>query len=260
MRLREVIAGLNELAPESYQESWDNSGLQIGDLDSEIHNVCIALDLDDAVVEEAIAHNADLIVTHHPLIFSPLKRITTEDFIGKRLLKLARAGISYYAMHTNFDIAKMADLAAERLQLKDVSVLDVCFTKDEKEFGIGCIGALQSSLSLAELAGLVKESFGLESVRIFGETDTKIHTIAICPGSGKSTISSAISKGADVLVTGDIDHHNGIDAVAQGLAIIDAGHYGLEHIFTEYMKEYMEQHMGVLKIHVPQTREVFRVI
>ena len=130
MRLREVIAGLNELAPEGYQESWDNSGLQIGDLDSEIHNVCIALDLDDAVVEEAIAHNADLIVTHHPLIFSPLKRITTEDFIGKRLLKLARTGISYYAMHTNFDIAKMADLAAERLQLKYVSVLYVCFTKD----------------------------------------------------------------------------------------------------------------------------------
>ena len=260
MILGDIIEQLQLVAPENFAQDWDNVGLLVGDRKQDIQTIFVALDADEAAIAQAKAVGAQLLLTHHPLIFSPLKKVNCDHFISARVVDLLRSQMSYYAMHTNFDAAKMGVLAADRIGLNVEEPLADIFTRDGKDYGIGVVGSLQETETLGGLCSLVKNGFGLDTVKVFRAQTIRVNRVAICPGSGKSTISSAISKGADVLVTGDIDHHNGIDAVAQGLAIIDAGHYGLEHIFTEYMKEYMEQHMGVLKIHVPQTREVFRVI
>ena len=132
-------------------------------------------------------------------------------------------------------------------------VLDVTVThEDGSEEGVGRVCNLTSNITLKECCEMVKKSFSLDAVRVFGDLEKEVHRLAICPGAGKSDIETALIKGADVYVTGDIGHHDGIDAVAKGMAIIDAGHYGVEHIFIEDMKRYLETHLeGVEVIAAP---------
>ena len=248
MQCRELIEKLEVLAPPEYACGWDNPGLLVGWEEKEIKKVLVALDATDAVVEQAIRQQADLILTHHPLIFKPLKKVNSRDFISRRVLKMAAAGICCYAMHTNFDIAPgcMADLAAERLGLENGRPLEVTGEAEGQPVGIGKTGTLPCAVSLKELAGQVKERFGIPFVTVYGmeEVTEPVERVAVSPGSGGSMIEAAVADGAQVLVTGDIGHHEGIDAAARHLAIIDAGHYGLEHIFIPFMKAYVEQVSG----------------
>ena len=109
------------------------------------------------------------------------------------------------------------------------------------------MGNFKAPVSLAECCELVKRKFCLDHVRVFGDLNAKIMRAAVCPGSGKSVIDAAVLKGAEVLITGDIGHHEGIDAVAKGLSIIDAGHYGTEFIFLNDMKEYFRNCLPEIK-------------
>lgn len=241
MRCNDVIKFFEQLSPESAALEWDNVGLLIGRRDKEIRRIYIALDATDDVIRSAIDWQADMLLTHHPLIFGAVKKINTDNFITRRILKLASHDMCYYAMHTNFDVYGMADAAAEALRLRRTSVLDVTETRDEVEEGIGRVGRLPKVMSLRECSEYVKHCFDLEHVRVYGDMDAVLENAAVSPGSGKSEIKNAIRKGADVLITGDIEHHEGIDAVAQGLTIIDAGHYGIEKLFIDYMKEYIRE-------------------
>ena len=121
-------------------------------------------------------------------------------------------------------------------------------TSPEDGRGIGCLGKLTQAVSLYDLAERVRDAFGLSHVKVFGDKDRMVQSIAMCPGSGKSEIGLAIEKGADAYITGDIDHHSGIDAVADGLSIIDAGHYGIEHIYMEYMKNWLAKEAAELEV------------
>lgn len=248
MRCSEMIGRLEQLAPVEYACEWDNPGLLAGRMDKEVKKVLLALDATDEVVEQAIREQADLLLTHHPLIFKALKKVNDQDFISRRILKLIQADISYYAMHTNFDIAPgcMADLAAGLLELKDGLPLEVTGEADGTPIGIGKVGTLAKPLTLTELGTLVKERFGLPFVTVYGlgQLDGPADRIAVSPGSGGSMIRHGLTSGAQVLVTGDIGHHEGIDAVANGMAVIDGGHYGLEHIFMSFMENYLKEQFG----------------
>lgn len=253
MICRELMGKLEELAPLSLACEWDNPGLLLGRGDKEIKKIMIALDATDKVVEEAVSMGADLLLTHHPLIFKALKKVNDGDYIGRRIIKLIQADICYVAMHTNFDIAPgcMADLAAKRLGIKAEGPLEVTGEEDGIPVGVGKVGTLERAMTVRELAGMVKERFGLPFVTVYGmEQVTELVTrVAVSPGAGGSMISHGIASGAQVLVTGDIGHHGGIDAVACKMAIIDGGHYGLEHIFMPFMKEYLQQvTMGTVEI------------
>lgn len=248
MKCRAIIEILEELAPKSCACDWDNPGLLAGRMDQEVKKILLAVDVDDRVVEEAKRTGADLIISHHPLIFKAVKSVTDGDFIGRRLVSMIRADICCYAMHTNFDTAPgcMADLVAERLGIVDGVPLEEMGEMDGVPFGIGKIGTLKTPVTGMEFAKQVKDRFGLPFVSVYGHElweKTPVTAAATCPGSGGSTIRAAITGGAQVLITGDISHHEGIDAAAQGLMIIDAGHYGLEHIFMEYMETYLESRL-----------------
>lgn len=264
MECREVLEVLNRAADVSYACDWDNVGLLAGRMDKEVHRVTVALDADDRAVEEAIAGGSDLLLTHHPLLFSPVKRITDESLAGRRLLKLLRRDMCLIAMHTNFDIAPgcMADLAADRLGLLNRTPLSVTGQGLEGPYGIGAVGTpREGSLTLEKLCLQVKEAFGLQSVQLYGpETAEEVNRIAVCPGSGKDEIGDAMAAGAQVLITGDIMYHYAIDAVAEGLAIIDAGHYGLEHIFIPFMESYLKRQLPALSVDTVPVRHPNRYL
>lgn len=260
MRCKEVIEKLEMLSPRSFAESWDNVGLLAGRYEKEIYTVMIALDATDEVVEEAVRKGVDLLLTHHPLIFSARKNVNNGDFIGRRLVTMLQHDMCYYAMHTNFDVMGMADAAADEIGLKDRQVLDITYEDDISREGIGRCGKLSEAVSLEECGENIKRVFGLESVKIFGDGEKIVEKAAICPGSGKSVIEKAVQMGADVLITGDIDHHAGIDAMAMGLCIIDAGHYGLEKIFVPYMEEFLKRECRTLDILRAREKNPFWVL
>ena len=257
MDCKDVIEIIEQFYPKRYAMSWDNVGLLAGCKDQKVEHVYIALDLTDEIIRDAIEKKADMIVTHHPLIFSPLHSVTDEDFIGKRLIRLIQNHICYYAMHTNYDVVRMADLAADKMELQDMEVLEMCFPDENK--GIGKTGMLKNTMTLKECCGYVKDKFHLEHVKLFGNPETKIKKVAILPGSGKSAIDTAVGMNADVLITGDIGHHEGIDAVAKGISIIDAGHYGIEHIYIDDMKNFFQLQIPDLVIDTAQIRHPFQI-
>ena len=260
MRCEDLLRMLEELSPVSYAESWDNPGLLAGRYDKEIKKIYIALDATTEVIEDAKRCGADMLLTHHPLIFKGIKKVNYEDFIGRRILTLVQADICYYAMHTNFDVMGMADAAAERLMLSQRRVLDVTYEKDGVTQGIGRIGSLKQPMPLDECAQVVKQAFGIEWVKVFGEPDRPVETVAICPGSGKSMIGAALAGNVDVLITGDIDHHDGIDALERGMAVIDAGHFGLEQIFVPYMAEYIKRQTEHIEVITQTLKSPFRIV
>lgn len=259
MKCNEIIEMLETLSPAMYAEEWDNIGLLAGRRDKEVGIIYIALDATEEVIEDAVRVGADLLLTHHPLIFKKLNSVTTDDFIGRRIYKLIQNDISCYAMHTNFDVMGMADAAADELSLKDREVLNVTYEDDISKEGCGRVGQLAERMSVADCAELVKKRFKVPTVRIFGEPGDIVEFAAVMPGSGGDYVSDAIAAGADVMITGDISHHVGIDAAAQGLNIIDAGHYGIEKLFIPYMEEFLKRELSGVRICTAEPKEPFIV-
>lgn len=259
MICREIIEVIERAYPKEYALEWDNVGLLAGRDDKEVTSIYIALDATDEIIDAAVSEKADMLVTHHPLIFNGLKKIHNKDFIGSRLIRLIQHDISYYAMHTNYDVCRMGKLSGEKMGFVNPEVLEVTCEKDTPA-GIGEIAFLAQEMKLRECAEAVKAAFQLESVKIYGEPEKKISKAAICPGSGKSVIREAVRKGADVLITGDIGHHEGIDSTAQGLAVIDAGHYGVEHIFIDDVKQYLDSMLSGVRVITAPIVHPFQIV
>ena len=211
MQCKEIIEIIEENYPKEAALTFDNVGLQAGRSTKKVSKILLALDATTPVIELAEKQDVDMLITHHPLIFSPLKSITDQDFVGKRILRLIQDDIAYYAMHTNYDVLGMAELSEEILQLKETEVLDVTgeffnFTRNRS------CQLLESTMSLRSFCDYVKEKLVLSNIKVFGDLDKEIKKVAISPGSGKSEIAVALKHNVDVLVTGDIGHHEGLDA------------------------------------------------
>ncbi len=250
MKCEKIIEKLEQLYPLKFAAPWDNPGLQVGDKEQEIHTIYLALDATDEVIDHAAQEGANLLITHHPMIFSGIKSVTADHFIGRRVIRMIQKNLCYYAAHTNYDVAKMADLSASYLELLSYEILSIsyCDPQTRQKEGYGRVGNLRREMELERYADMVKSAFFLREVKVFGDPKKKIRRVAILPGSGKSMISDAIKAGADVIITGDIDHHTGIDAVAQGIAVIDAGHYGTEYIFMDQMEQELKKEFPDLTV------------
>ena len=257
----DIVRFMESIAPQSKKESWDNVGLLCGRKDKQVTTILVALDPFEDVAEEAVKLGADLIVTHHPLMLDGLRKVNEDTMYGRKILAMAGAGMVHYAMHTNYDVLGMAELSGKIMDLQNGEVLDVTYTDEEgNPEGIGRIGNLEKDMTLEECCVYVKHRLELGSLKVFGDMQKKVHRLAISPGSGKSSIAVALEKGADVLVTVDIGHHDGIDAVEQGLAVIDAGHYGTEYIFIEDMKQFFEKKLPVLDVLTDPIEHPFQII
>lgn len=237
MKLKEITKLMEEWAPLHTQEEWDNSGLQVGNLEDEITGVLISLDLTESVLDYAIKEGYNLIINHHPLIFSSLKAVRADNFKEALIIKAIKNNINIYAAHTNLDVAKdgVNDCLNKKLGLNLNKVLE----ENIDGYGLGKYGEIEET-HLKSFARNISDKLG-ETVIYYGDDEMLVKRVAIVGGSGSSTIESALEKDCQVLVTGDIKHHDYIDALERNLAIVDAGHYATEVIICEEIASYLSK-------------------
>ena len=239
VKLTEIIRFFNQIAPSNLAESYDNVGLLIGNKEANVQKVLVTLDVDEAVVEEAKSLGADLIISHHPLIFKPLSNITTDFGVSRAVMSLIKNDIALCSMHTNFDSVEngLGDLFLDKIG-KTVSrrPIEGC----EKN-GIGRIGQLEKPLSLLQLLNDIKKNFSLSAISYIGNEKKTISNVAICNGSGADFIYSVKEMGADCLITGDIKYQHARFAYENHLVLIEVPHYFAEAIFSDYVIKLMQQ-------------------
>ena len=248
MKVKDIIAVIEDFAPLSIQEGWDNSGLCVGSPEDEVSSILLGLDCTEKLVDEAIECGADLIVTHHPLIFSGLKKISPDDPIGAAVIKAVRNGISIYAAHTNADkvIAGVSGAMAARLGLIDVEILE----EDGEGTGLGVVGNLPSPLSAEEAIALVKEQFSLKMMKASAPVECLVTRIAMCGGSGGSLIRSAQKAGAQLYISGDISYHNFF--TPEGFMIMDIGHYESEIEIVDILFSLIKKNFPTFAVRITQ--------
>lgn len=345
-RVQDLAGLLNQLYPQAYAEEWDNVGLQVGDPQAAVDKVLVCLDPTEAALEAAAAAGAQLVVSHHPLIFRPLKSLTPVSEPGKLAWRAVQRGIAIYSAHTNLDRARpgLNDWLAARLQLHDCTPLqfgqgqelfklvvfvpeshldpvtealfaagaghignyDRCsfrcagtgtfrggsdsqpfigtpgeqeaaaeyrlevivpaeklarvtqklfkahpyeevaydlipLANKREDIGLGRIGRLEQSCSLAEYVEQVKAALGCHALRWVGDPQRQIRKVALCGGSGASLLSEAVRQGADLLVTGDVKYHDARIAEEQNIGLIDAGHFATERLMVAGLVGQLQQ-------------------
>ncbi len=243
MKCKEIAAVIEQLAPRSLAYDWDNVGLLFGDAEQEVTRLLLTLDMDIGVAQEAARLGAQMVVGHHPILFDPVSRVTAQTPDGRLLQTLARNSVSYYAAHTNLDIAKggLNDLLAKKFRLKHVELLEPVETAGE---GIGRIGDLDAPITLLALAERVKKALGIENLRYAGDEDALVSRIAVNSGGGASLIDAALSHGADVFITGDYKYAQIRGCLDNGMKVIDVGHYDSEILVCELLQEYLTPRIG----------------
>ena len=238
--VKTIVGLVGEIAPYALAEEWDNVGLLVGRENAQVTRVLVALDATQAVIAEAKALGAQLVITHHPLMFAPRKRITDADHEGRLLLALAESGIALIAAHTNLDAAPggvndtlMAAMGAENVT------------------GEGCtrVGDLPKGTTLGMLAARAKAKLHA-AVRVYGAEDTPVHKLGCCSGAGSGEMGEAIAQGADCFITGEVKHHHALEAMEAGVCVIEAGHYETEKPVCEVLASALQNAADALQYNV----------
>ena len=247
-KVKDVTQVIEGFAPLSIQEKWDNSGLCIGSPDAPVSSVLFGLDCTPELVDEAIECGADMIVTHHPLIFSGLKKISPDDMVGEAVFKAIKAGISIYAAHTNADkvIAGVSGAMAAKLGLKNVEIL----SEDGEGTGLGVVGELPEPMTAQQMVEMVKERFALKTVKASKPVEGEITKVAMCGGSGGSLISAAKAAGAQLYISGDISYHNFF--TPEGFMLMDIGHYESEIEIVDILFSLVKKNFPTFAVRITQ--------
>ncbi len=248
MKLSKIINYLEEKFPIKLSEEWDNVGLLIGRRDKKISKVLLSLDITENVIDKAIEDKVDLIITHHPMIFKPMKAITADTVLGRKVLKLIENQIAVYTLHTNLDsgIGGLNDfLGEELLGLKKGKILDSLEYNGE-EYGIGRVYKLLIPQNIFEFSSEIKEKLHLKDVVLTPYSDDMVlKKIAIVTGSGSSYWRKAKKMGADILITGDIKYHEAVDAKEENFVLMDIGHFESEWIFVKLLTKLLENEFSL---------------
>ena len=248
MKVKAIYDFLDEYAPFSVQDKYDNSGFLVGDINATVKGICLCLDITLDVINEAAANKANLIISHHPVIFDPIKSVTA----GDPVYELMKNKISAICMHTNADMAKdgVSNLMLDLLGFeRSEEVLEPVLPDNT---GYGKICTLSIETHAKALAEYCKIIFDCTAVR-YTETDRPIKRVAVCSGSGGSTLPLAIKAGCDALITGDIKHDVWIDAVNNDFCLIDAGHFHTENILCNYLCGILSRKFHDTQIFVAQS-------
>lgn len=246
----EIAQFLDGIFPEILAESWDNTGLLIGDRLQNVSRLMTCLTVSPATVREAIERRAELVITHHPFPFRALNRITSDNSVGSSLLQIMRAGIGVYSPHTRFDSAAFGinALLMRRLGIEDSTPL-VELTRDlEQVQGTGRAGRLPAPMPWEAFVSLVRSTFSLHSVRGVRTAREMVQSIAVACGSGGSLLSAAIDRNCDVFVTGEANFHSCVECQTQGMGMILLGHYASERFAVEHLAAYLQEHFPDLAV------------
>ncbi|MDU5251481.1 Nif3-like dinuclear metal center hexameric protein [Anaerococcus vaginalis] len=239
MKIKDIIKFLEERFPLSLQEDWDNSGLQIGNIENDLTNIMISLDLDEQTIQKAKEKSCNLIINHHPFLFSSIKSIDLNEEKGKIIKDLIKNDITVFAMHTNLDIAKggVNDNLAKRLELRDISNLDTNNENPMARFGY------IDEITAYDFSKFVKEKLNCKGLILYGDKNKKIKKVALCGGAGSDFINDAIKKGCDLIVTSDVKYHEAIDNCKK-INIVDPGHFASENHIIYMIKDLLEKNFA----------------
>lgn len=245
MKVKDFAKIMQKIAPENLKESYDNVGLMVGDEEKEVHTILLALDCTLDVIEEAAKENAELIFSHHPLIFRKPSSVTTGTLQGRKIMELIKKDISLYSAHTNFDSVHggINDSLMELLGLKNSVIMEK--SKADDKSGIGRIADVEE-MTLGELIDKVKKSLNISCLRFTGDASKKVKRVAVVNGSGQDYLDYAMSMGADVIITGDTTYHFASDYNEMNLSIIDAGHFDTEWLSFLKAAEKVEEEVKKL--------------
>jgi len=231
---------MEQLAPKKHiYFDADNVGFLVGDQNAECTTVIVCLDATNAVIDEAIKEKAQLIISHHPFIFYPLKSVTTNDLMGQKIIKAIKHGISIYSAHTNLDFSSggINEFVATLYGVKKLTPIDPYIDQTQ---GAGRIGELDKSVSLEKFAVTVKKELKENHVRILGDLSKSVKRVAVINGSGGAEtkiIDACLAYKTDCLVTAEVKHHVAIYAKELGLSIIETSHFNSEHIYIEHLTQ-----------------------
>ena len=244
LKVRDVYDWIHEIASFDAAEKWDNSGLLCGSAENEVTGILCALDLSDAVLDEAIQRGANLIVTHHPILFSGRKNLCEDSAEGKLLCRLVRRNMNLIAAHTNYDKANggVTDCLARALSVENAQPVE---------------GDLEGYLRIGDHAPVTVSAFAEEIrralgdvVRVYGDRNRIVRRVALCGGAGGEFARLALLAGADAYVTGEMRYHDSVDLAAEGLASFHCGHDATERIAIKPLAEGLQKRANELQYHV----------
>ena len=245
MKLKEIIAALERLAPLRLQEEWDNSGLQVGFPEAEVGRVLVCLDITEGIVDEAIAKGCNMIVSHHPLLFKALRQVSDATYQQRCVVRALSAGISIYSAHTSLDNAPggVNHKIAELLGLQNLRWLSPL---DGEDAGSGLLGELPRPEKDADFLARVKRSFGVQCLRHSALDGREIRRVALCGGAGAFLLGDAVRAGADCFLSGEFHYHDYFEN--GGVLLAELGHYQSEQFTQDLLLEYLTTNCPGLKV------------
>lgn len=249
MIIQNVCQFLETFAPLRLAEDWDNVGLIAGDRQRELKNVMTCLTITPETADEAVAKEVDLIVSHHPLPFRPVKKLTTDVVPSALLWKLAGAGVSVYSPHTAFDSAAAGinQMIANKVGIDNAKPL-APIVGDEAGLGAGRYGRLGGTETLDDFIKGLKKEFNLDQLQCVAAGEDKVSKVAIACGSGGSFLAKAAHLGCDTMITGEATFHTSLEAKAKGVSLVLLGHYSSERFAVEALAERLQQEFSELKV------------
>ena len=245
MKLKEVIDALERLAPLRLQDEWDNSGLQVGFPDAEVTRVLVCLDVTEEIVEEAIAKECELIVSHHPLLFKPLRQVSDATYQQRCVVRALSAGVAVYSAHTSLDNAPggVNHKIASLLGLQELAWLS---PKAEEEAGSGLVGELPEAEDDRAFLERVARTFGVRNLRHSEPDGRKIRRVALCGGAGAFLLREAVRAGADCFLSGEFHYHDYFEN--GGVLLAELGHYQSEQFTQDLLRDYLLESCPALEV------------
>lgn len=260
VKVQNIAEIVNRLAPRQLAEDWDNVGLLVGSFSAPVEKIFVCLDVTDETIKSAFDFGANLIVTHHPVIFRAVKNFRTDLPLGSKLETLIKNDVSVFAAHTNLDSAEggVNDVLAEKLGLIDVKNFD-------DELSLGRIGYLPKKISAVEFAEHVAKVLNVDAVRLIDAGNFEIEKVGICGGAGSEFISKAKFLGAQAFVTGDVKYHEAQNATDIKIHVVDAGHFATEFPVVKVLAEKLRAECDKLGYNVEiaedtTSRDIFKTI
>lgn len=242
MRIKDVAAAIEAFAPLGLQESYDNAGLVVGRPDDEVHCALLAVDVTEEVLSEAVREGCDLVITHHPIVFHPLKRLNSASAVERCVETAVRHGIALYAAHTNLDSAPggMSWRVAQILGLENVSVLEPSPAAGGAGFGV--TGELPRPVPSGEFMRGVMARFGVKALRHGDVVRTEVRRVAVCTGAGGSLIDAAREAGADIYLTADL-RYNDFMRHENRMILADMGHFESEYCAIDILFDILSKNL-----------------
>lgn len=246
--VKDIFDFLCEKAPLETQLSFDNAGFLCGDLDTPVTRVMTALDITDTVIAEAAEYGAELVVSHHPMCFTPLKSVTTGDLTGRKFAALLSRGMSAICMHTNLDAAKdgVNDALCAALGAENLGLLD------PENDTISRLCRFDRPMEFDDFLSHVKSSLNANGLRYAGP-EKPVKLFGICGGSGGDSIMAAKQRGCDAFVTADVKHNQFLCAIELGIDVVDAGHYSTENVVVPVLTNWISERFPEVEVRISRS-------